>query len=655
MDANSRRDVVAAAAYVALTLVFTWPLVRGLHHDVPGGVGDPLLNAWILAWDATHFGRGWWNANIYSPHPLSLAYSEHLAAQALQIAPVYWLTGNAILCYNLLFLSTFALSGLGAFLLVRELTGRRDAAFVAGLAYAFAPYRIAALPHLQVLSSAWMPFVLFGFRRYFASRRALPLAGAATAWLLQNLSCGYYLMFFTPVVLLYLAWELTTRRQDGPPKGGHSDRRLWMDGRTIGSIALACAVVAAATAPFVIPYMRLRDLGFTPRSIVETQQFSADVYGYLTAESGMRVWGSLVRARPKAEGSLFPGMTVLLTAVVAIARAARQGGRRIASRTLEQPGPRDAAYIRAVVRIAFVATAAILLGLLLGFSLRLPGIQVTSLPRALVVSAVLGTAALVISRKTRDDVGRFLATPEGIFAIITAFAIVMSFGPQIHAKGRVVLDTNLYALFYRFVPGFDGLRVPARFAMIVALGLSVLAGLALARFRGTRGALVAGLLIAAESFAAPIGVNDNPANYVRSELAPLPPLGHESPPVYRYVDSLPGSSVIVELPLGEPAFDVRYMFHSTRHWRPLVNGYSGGSPPGYWLLEQQLQDPSSLPDIAAKALERTGATHAIVHEAFYRGDRGRRISDWLRGLGAQELAVFGADRVFALPRALPRD
>src|SRR5215510_1947195 len=119
-----------------------------------------------------------YDANIFFPAPLTLAYSEHLIPQAIQIFPIYALTGNPILCYNALFLSTFALSGLGMFLFARELTGSAPAAFVAGLAYAFAPYRFSNLSHLQVLSSAWMPFVLYGLRRYFETGRVLALAGA---------------------------------------------------------------------------------------------------------------------------------------------------------------------------------------------------------------------------------------------------------------------------------------------------------------------------------------------------------------------------------------------------------------------------------------------------------------------------------------------
>ncbi len=120
----------------------------------------PRLLTGAISW--TEF----WNANIFHPDPLALALSEHLFGQTLQILPVYWLTGNIILCYNLLFISTFALSAFGTYLLVRDLTGDRRAAFIAGLVYGFLPYRIASVPHVQVMSSQWMPFALYGLNRF---------------------------------------------------------------------------------------------------------------------------------------------------------------------------------------------------------------------------------------------------------------------------------------------------------------------------------------------------------------------------------------------------------------------------------------------------------------------------------------------------------
>ena len=158
---------------------------------MPGDLGDSLLNMWILAWGAEHVPRlltgaiSWsefWNANIFHPEPLALAFSEHLFGQTLQILPVYWLTGNIILCYNLLFISTFALSAFGTYLLVRDLTGDARAAFIAGLVYGFLPYRIASVPHLQVMSSQWMPFALSGLNRFvFGSRPDLGSAMRALA------------------------------------------------------------------------------------------------------------------------------------------------------------------------------------------------------------------------------------------------------------------------------------------------------------------------------------------------------------------------------------------------------------------------------------------------------------------------------------------
>ena len=614
----------------------TWPLAAGLTHDVPGDFGDPLFTSWVLAWDATHLGPGWWSANIFAPHPLSLAYSEHFLPQALQAWPVYALTHNPILCYNLLFLSTFALSGLGMFLLGRELTGSDAAGFVAGLAFAFAPYRLANIPHLQVLSSAWMPFVLFGLHRHFATGRLRPLIGASAAWLVQNLSCGYYLLFFTPIVFLYIAWEL-------------SRRGLWRDPRVLSRVAVAIAVVLAATVPFLLPYVQLRKLGFSPRSLTETRRFSADVYAYFTADPNLRLWGSIAHAWPKSEGLLFPGLTIVVLAAIGLtyedetAETAKTAEQRSSPRSLGS------------LRFLLFVVAALVVTLLLGFSIRLPGVRITSLPRVLVVAAIAGAIGAAASRDAREAARRTLLSPAGFFIVITTFAIVMSFGPEIRAMGRPVMATNIYALFYDYVPGFDGVRVPARFATIVTLGLAALAALGVAAIddrHRTRAAAIAGALILVEAIAIPIPINQNSTDYAQSGLAPLPAsiaIGPADPEVYRYVARLPASAILVELPLGEPAFDVRYMIQSTQHWHRLVNGYSGGAPASYGMLTESLKDIDTRPERAWNAIAGSTATHAIVHEASYANGAGARISAWLQSRGAREVATFNTDRVFVLP------
>jgi hypothetical protein len=646
---RARDTLAAAAAYALLTIVMTWPLTRSVARQLPADLGDPLLNCWILAWDGEHILRAlsghlgalreYWNANIFYPHPLALAYSEHLTAQAVMVLPVYAITKNPILTYNVAFLATFLLSALGMFLFVRDLTRCRSAAFLAGVAYGFAPYRFGALSHLPVLSSMWMPFVWLGFDRYFETRRRGPLVAAAAAWIAQNLSCGYYLLFFAPVVAIFVAWEVTRRR-------------LWIQTALWWRLASAALLVAVVTAPFVIPYVELRRLGFSPRSLGETSRFAADVYGYQTTDVHMGLWGRTLRAWPRPEGSLFPGFSILLLAAL----GAAQRWRVVRRHSLGQPGGLPARLIGSMLLIACGVLGAILLGWSLHIATAGLELKITSLGRLLILGVALTVALLGTSAGARATARDWLASPVGVLSLVTVFAFAMSLGTEIHARGKLIEGWNIYAPFHDFVPGFDGLRVPARFAMIVALGLSGLAGLGAAtiarRRHGTAAVALFTALAIAESWAAPIPLNENSTEYKQGGLAPLPgnlAIGSATPAVYRFAAQLPKSSALLELPFGEVAFEARYMFYSTSHWLPLVNGYSGGAPDEYGLWAEQLKEVTEAPDAAWQAILASRATQVVVHEGSYVGNQGRRISDFVRARGGRELAAFGLDRVFAVP------
>jgi hypothetical protein len=127
-----------------------------------------------------------------------------LIGHAVFVLPVYWLTRNLILCYNVAFLSTFVLLGLGTFLLVRSLfttTGPRAsprAATVAGIAaavvVAFNPLRLeGAVASLPAQSIHWLPFALFGVHRYLVTDSRRALVGATVAFIAFGLSATAYL------------------------------------------------------------------------------------------------------------------------------------------------------------------------------------------------------------------------------------------------------------------------------------------------------------------------------------------------------------------------------------------------------------------------------------------------------------------------------
>jgi hypothetical protein len=649
---SSLTPIKAALLYLAVAVVFTWPLAAGLTRDIPWDLGDSLLNAWILAWDADRLLRflggdvdairNFWNANIFYPEPLTLAYSEHLFAQAVQILPIYALTGNIILSYNLLFLSTFVLSGLGMFLFVREMTGSARAGLVAGLIYAFAPYRVPQFSHLQVISSQWMPFVLYGLRRYFLTRHITPLAGAGAALIAQNLSNGYFLLFFSPFVLAYALFEISTRR-------------LWADARVWLALSVTGLIVTAVTLPFLLPYLELRQLGFGPRVLNEVKAFSADVFSYWTSPSESWLWGSLIRAFPKAEGDLFPTIAALLLAAVgvvgslAVAWAHARATRIAASRSM---------MVAVWVLIAAAAVYALFVLLILtgnGFTRIGPiPISVRNLWRNSRFLAVILVLLILVSPRARSFARQWTGSIAAFMLIAAAAAFLMSLGPEIRSAGRLISEVGPYHFFYWYVPGFDGLRVPARFAMLVMLFLSSAAGLGAAamerRFRsGGAIAVALGALAVAEAFAAPIVINGTVAEGRYATPPARVYTGDEVPGAYRFLKSLPApGTVIVEFPLGEWAYELRYVFYSIAHWHPLLNGYSGQFPLSYNMNATHLRHPLDYPDASWDTLMRSGATHAVVHGPYYRDDEGERIGQWLAENGAKLIAEFDGDRVFAL-------
>ncbi len=57
--------------------------------------------------------------------------------------------------------------------------------------------------------------------------------------------------------------------------------------------------------------------------------------------------------------------------------------------------------------------------------------------------------------------------------------------------------------------------------------------------------------------------------------------GGRRAPVYRQLAAMPDVQAVAEFPFGDPAWELRYVYYSTVHWKRLVNGYSGGFPRSY--------------------------------------------------------------------------
>lgn len=243
---------------------------------------------------------------------------------------------------------------------------------------------------------------------------------------------------------------------------------------------------------------------------------------------------------------------------------------------------------------------------------------------------------------------------RGFFVVGLLAAAWLSLGPAPRSLGRPLELVAPYRMLFEYVPGFEGIRVPARFGMIAVFMLTVLAGYgaaALARSRmGRRALLVLSAAFLLEGTHQPFVVNG--MTPPRDFNAPQARLHRpaRAPAIYHEMARQPPDSVVVELPLGQPDYDLRAMYYSTVHSRPVVNGYSGFFPPHYGRLTIALSEIPRHPDVSTRALRVSGATHVIFHEAAYRGSEGADTAAVLRQAGAAELFRDGSDVLFRLPR-----
>ena len=501
-------------------------------------LGDPLFSIWRLAWvahqvvtDPVHL----FDANIFFPAKLALTYSDSIVLPGLVAAPFLWAGVSPLHVYNLMFVSTFVLSGVTMFYLCRELTGHSPGAFVGALIFAFYPFRFEHYSHLELQMTIWFPLALLALKRTLVaggprSGLLLGLVLAGQAW-----SCMYFgLMLPLYVALsacvLFVGWRCPWARLKG--------------------LAIATLVFVAVGGPIALPYLGSHaERG--DRGAGEVLYYSAQPRDYLEAHERSTVYGGrLHREDARAERQLFPGLGAV--------------------------------------------------------TLSLAGLwPPLSIPR-LACLAGLGVAF----------------------------------------DASLGLNSYTFPLLYDTFPPFKGLRVPARFSMLVGFSLALLSAYGARRLVSVTArpfvraaitiALVAGVL---------------------TDLAPrlqLEKVWPEPPPIYT---SIGPDAVLAEFPFPAPEESWRnmpYMYFSVWHWSRLINGYSGSSPRRHDPVAKLV---STFPDPAGvEALRSLGPTHVTVNCALFEPGDCQGLLDYLDRDAAMTPVARARwqGETVALYRVLPR-
>lgn len=205
-----------------------------------------------------------------------------------------------------------------------------------------------------------------------------------------------------------------------------------------------------------------------------------------------------------------------------------------------------------------------------------------------VTALVLAMAGLVVMRRRQET---------WMYAVVLGTSAVLALGTHSPAW-RVALLV---------VPPLRGLRAPARFGMVAALGLAVLAAFGAARLiartsgpvrQHLLGAVLCGLLM---------------VEYA-SNVAPLHPWTQRAPLYATWLRQQPPGSVL-DLPIARanalPLHEAEWSFYARFHDHPLVNGYSGYYPPEYIaLLGQMVYFPNS---VSLAMLRDRNVRYIVVH------------------------------------------
>ncbi len=309
-----RPHLLVPLVYSLLTALMLPSLVASVGSAVADTDGDPLLNAWAMRWvqhilvtDPACFYDG----NIFAPAPRSLAFSEALLPQALTAWPLWVLTRDALVAYNLSVLLTYVACATAMYGLCRAFGANRGASFAAGFLFAFAPFRFDNASHLQVLSMQGMPLTLLAVMRYV--QRPVWWRGVlvALAFAYLALSSVYFLVIFGTGLGVFLLAEAVRQR------------RVLLSRVGVG-LALWLALAAGGVALLDLPYLRMRDEQGISRTIDEAYDDAAKRDSYVTVLPGSLVWGRFLPHAGVERAALFPGATLLALAAVGLIAAQRR-------------------------------------------------------------------------------------------------------------------------------------------------------------------------------------------------------------------------------------------------------------------------------------------------------------------------------------------
>ena len=300
---NITNILLPIIGYTILTLILTYPVLFKMMTHIPGGT-DAYQAIWYYWYAKKSLIDGF---NLFFTdflfYPVGTSVINLTLYEQLLSIPLQQLFTLSI-TYNILWLSSFILTGLGTYLLALYICKDKFSSFVAGLIFTFSSYHFAhGLGHVGLTTIQWIPFFVLFMLKMFDEHKLKNIGFASLFFGLTAMSSIYYLIFAILFMCLYILFE--TGQSQGFIKNN------------IKKISIFCVVSGSIIALWIYPTLNVGSELIKPLPY-ESIFYSADLFGYFTPSSLHPVFGEFTREIYSkftgniAENTTFLGFTVLI-------------------------------------------------------------------------------------------------------------------------------------------------------------------------------------------------------------------------------------------------------------------------------------------------------------------------------------------------------
>jgi hypothetical protein len=356
---------LALIYFIVMSIIMTYPLILKMGTAaLGGGGGDGTYFIWLVGW----YQKAIFQLKIYPlfapqlnfPQGWNLATTDTTPAMVALSLPGSLLFGPTW-GYNFGMLLSFILSGWGMYLWVKHLTNDTWAGLVAGMVFAYIPYRMVhfVIGHLSLAGTQWFPFYFWGLfdllKQEKFSWKPVLMAGIAAG--LIGFTSPYYVYMTMLISVVFLAGFLLFK--------GYKRLKQAVFWKSLLAFGLVTAVLVGLS---MIPYLQLdSEAGLASRSAEYLNRYSASVTDFFIPSIKQFLWGGWIdnKFSPEIyqESTLYIGAVAFVLALIAL----------IKRRKFRYPGLLGIGILVALT--GFV--------LALGIQLHWLGHQVVSLPRFL--------------------------------------------------------------------------------------------------------------------------------------------------------------------------------------------------------------------------------------------------------------------------------